>query len=296
MQEYYETLWNVIYPFKSSSTAVFFFFTASNPFFASAPVAKVANLVRNVNDPRGHPEWPLLLTLRCHVQEPCIAESRCILECLLKSNILEVFFVSHPSISVVSKCKQVVWDQICSSAWQRQVWFLLVWHAFAEPPGFGAKMSGLTASTWTVPIPRWCFPCCRVDCPCPFDEDAYRGQTMVRPDDAFDETPVYVTVSAFIHGCSTLLNYYLSLCMTSHSPLFKEFLVLGRSTGQARVQGVWTAAVAASARNKGPALPQRYWLSNAPRWRPRQVMDWYLCVMYVCVFLSYLCTGLDSYW
>ena len=70
------------------------------------------------------------------------------------------------------------------------------------------------------------------------DEDAYRGQTMVRPDDAFDETPVYVTVSAFIHGCSTLLNYYLSLCMISHSPLFKEFLVLGRSTGQARVQGV----------------------------------------------------------
>ena len=27
--------------------------------------------------------------------------------------------------------------------------------------------------------------------PCSTAKDAYRGQSMVRPDDAFDETPVY---------------------------------------------------------------------------------------------------------
>ena len=56
---------------------------------------------------------------------------------------------------------------------------------------------------------------------------------MVRPDDAFDETPVYVTVSAFMVAphCPTTVKVY-AICVTSYTHLcLRSFLVLGRSTG-----------------------------------------------------------------
>jgi len=108
---------------------------------------------------------------------------------------------------------------------------------------------------------------------------------------------VYVTVSAFMVAphCPTTVKVY-AICVTSYTHLcLRSFLVLGRSTGIGKSsRSVQFQPSQPAARNKGPALSQRYWLSNAPRWRPRQVMglwDWYFCVCVSCTYVR-LCASI----
>ena len=69
---------------------------------------------------------------------------------------------------------------------------------------------------------------------------------MVRPDDAFDETPVYVTVSAFMVAphCPTTVKVY-AICVTSYTHLcLRSFLVCFGKIHRvlARVQGVCSSS------------------------------------------------------
>lgn len=128
---------------------------------------------------------------------------------------------------------------------------------------------------------------------------------MVRPDDAFDETPVYVTVSAFMVAphCPTTVKVY-AICVTSYTHLcLRSFLVLGRSTGfWQEFKECAVPAVAASRQKQRSSsftkilTVQCASLTSQASHGTMGLILLCVCVMYVRTFMCFYHTyGLDYY-